>query len=108
MGLEFLICQRRSGAPNRLGPQAYGYSGRRNNAADEATSRVRLQRRLQSLAATTSCSRAKRLTEATSVAASRSSLPSSASTRAMISFATAAADFVGAVSDIETWLIRAS
>src|SRR3984893_16438449 len=55
----------------------------------------------------TACQRAKRLPAATSVAASRSSLPISASTRAMISLDTAAAGFVGTVSERETVLIRA-
>src|SRR5215472_9798524 len=66
-------------------------------------------RRPQPLPAASSARwRAKRLTAVTSVAASRSSLPISASARAMISLDTAAADLVGALSETETVLIRAS
>jgi hypothetical protein len=60
------------------------------------------------LGAATSCSRAKRLTSAISVVTSRSTLPISASTRAMTSFATAAACVVGAVSEMDTVLITST
>src|SRR4029077_15812809 len=58
-------------------------------------------------AASSSRTRAKRLTAVTSVAASCSSLSISASTRALIPPHPATAGFVGAVSETETVLIRA-